>query len=98
MELHIGSQTVAVTVPFNKQNFVRDTETEIDQLYSNLRIKFPKRDERDLLAMIVYQYADYYRELLQIHKKACHVALECEQQISRHEDIAEPEYDTAISR
>ncbi len=77
MEIHIGSQNVKLTVPFLKQDFVRDTESEIGKLLSSLRQKFPRKDERELLAMIVYQYASYYRDLLSRHEEALRLAEEC---------------------
>lgn len=85
MEINIGGQNVRLTVPFLKQDFVRDTETEIGKLFSSLRKKFPRKDERELLAMIIYQYASYYRELLFRHEEALRLAKDCEERLGRIE-------------
>lgn len=81
MEINIGGQIVKLTVPFLKQDFVRDTESEIGALFSSLRKKFPRKDERELLAMIIYQYASYYRELTSRHEEALRLASDCEKAI-----------------
>ncbi len=85
MEINIGGQNVKLTVPFLKQEFVRDTESEIGSLFSSLRKKFPRKDERELLAMIIYQYASYYRELLGRHEEAMRLARDCEERLDRIE-------------
>ena len=85
MEIKIGDQNVKLTVPFLKQDFVRDTEDEIGKLYSALRKKFPRKDEDELLAMIIYQYASYYRELLSKHEEALKLARDCESRLDEIE-------------
>ncbi|MDE7413050.1 MAG: cell division protein ZapA [Muribaculaceae bacterium] len=81
MEIKIAEQTVKLSIPFLKQDFVRDTENEIKSLFLSLRRKFPRKDESELLAMIIYQYASYYRELLLRHEEAKNLAMEIENTI-----------------
>ena len=78
MEINIGGQVVKLTVPFSEQDFVRDVEQEIDRLYHSWRKNFPRKDERELLAMIVYRYASYYRQLTLRHEEALRLANDCE--------------------
>lgn len=85
MEINIGAQNVKLTVPFDRQLWVRDTEKEIDGLYSSLRKRFPRKDERELLAMIVYQYASFYRDLLAEHEEALNRAKELNDLLDRIE-------------
>lgn len=84
MDINIGGQKVKLTVPFRKQNFVRDVETEVGHLFDAWRIQFPRKDERELLAMIIYQYASFYKELTLRHEEALRLAEDCEKRL---EDI-----------
>jgi len=77
MEINIGGQVVKLSVPFSKQDFVRDVEDEIGKLFQSWRKNFPRKDERELLAMIIYQYASYYRELTSRHEEAMNLTQQC---------------------
>lgn len=81
MEINIGGQSVKLTVPFSGQDFVRDVEKEVDHLYQSWRKNFPRKDERELLAMIIYRYASYYRQLTSRHEEALRLASDCESAI-----------------
>ncbi len=52
-----------LTVPFNRQDNVRECEKALNALFSEWRHKFPRKSSSELLAMIAYQYASYYMEL-----------------------------------
>ena len=58
-------------------------EKEIQELYSIWRERFPRKSDHELLAMIAYQYASYYRDLLKIHKQAVAMADECNSEARR---------------
>ncbi|MDE5870146.1 MAG: cell division protein ZapA, partial [Muribaculaceae bacterium] len=81
MEINIGGQIVNLTVPFQRQDFVRDTEREIDIIFSDLRRRFPRKDERALLAMVIYQYASNYFDLRSKYERALSLASDCERKI-----------------
>lgn len=78
MKINIGGQTVWLTVPFGKQNMVRDVEAEIGRLYASWRKIFPTKDNHELLAMIAYQYASHYKELSLKYEDAMRLARDCE--------------------
>ena len=63
MYLNIGEQRIALTVPFDRQDFVRDVESDVDGLYRKWRLAFPAKSDREILAMVAYQYAKFYAEL-----------------------------------
>ncbi len=63
IEIIIAGEPIKLTVPFSRQDNVRSCEREINSLYSEWRSLFPKKTPTELLAMIAYQYASYYREL-----------------------------------
>ena len=52
-----------LSVPYPDQDSVRDTEKAINDLYSDWRVKFPRKNPQELLAMIAYQYASFYYAL-----------------------------------
>lgn len=64
MEINIAGERIFLTVPFSRQDAVRDTEKSIRNLYSAWRRDFPQKTDKELLAMMAYQYASYYEQLL----------------------------------
>lgn len=77
MEINIGGSPIKVSVPFNKQEQTRHVEEELNSLLESWKRSFPKRSERELLAMMLYQYASYYRELTDKYREAAAKADEC---------------------
>ena len=70
MEINIAGEPMLLTVPFRRQSAVRDIEEQTNMLYRNWRARFPKKTDKELLAMMVYQYASFYDELLEKHRQA----------------------------
>lgn len=74
MEINIGGERITLDVPFQKQDLSREVETEINGLFAKWRKSYPKKSDKQLLAMMVYQYASYYKELtlryMEVQKKA----------------------------
>lgn len=70
MEINIAGEHIKLSVPFNRQDLVRDTEKGVAELYDSWRLRFPRKSESELLAMIAYQYASYYYELLSLQQQA----------------------------
>ena len=60
MNLNIGGQRIVQTVPFRNQDFVRDVEKEVDNLYSKWRKEFHSKTDREILAMVAYRVASFY--------------------------------------
>ncbi len=77
MEINIGGEPIKLTVPFQNQELTRSVEDEINKLYATWRRNFPKRSEKGLLAMMVYQYASHYKELSVKYQEAIGKAEEC---------------------
>lgn len=70
MIIHIGGEVLPLTVPFDRQDLVRDTEACVADLYDLWRQRFPKKSDRELLAMVTYQFASYYLELADYTRRA----------------------------
>ena len=77
MEINIGGEPIELTVPFQDQELTRNVEEEINKLFAAWRRSFPKRSEKGLLAMMVYRYASYYKELTIKYQDATRKAEEC---------------------
>lgn len=84
MEIKIGGEPIRLTVPFQNQELTRSVEEEINTLYATWRRSFPKRSDKGLLAMMVYQYASHYKELTVRHQEAFLKAEEC---LGKMEDL-----------
>ncbi len=63
MKLNIAGEQIFLNVPFDQQDAVRRTEKSVDALYNDWKIKFPRKEPKELLAMIAYQYASFYEDL-----------------------------------
>lgn len=77
MYLNIGDQRISLTVPFERQEFVRDVEADVDRLYARWRKAFPAKTDREILAMVAYQYASFYGELKERYEAVALKAEEC---------------------
>lgn len=77
MNLNIGGALLKITVPFSQQDFVRDVEEQVNDLYSRWRHEFRNKTDREILAMITYRFASAYYELAATMKEACEKADEC---------------------
>lgn len=64
MEINIAGERIFITVPFSQQDLVRDTERSVAELYTAWRREFPAKTDKELLAMMAYQYASFYQQLL----------------------------------
>ncbi len=60
MYINIAGERISLNVGFDSQNDVRDAEDSVCKLYNKWKKQFPLRTERELLAMISYQFAYYY--------------------------------------
>ena len=52
-----------LSVPYSHQDETRRTEEEVNMLFDTWRRRFPEKDDRELLAMIAFRYADHYAAL-----------------------------------
>lgn len=77
ININIGDQIIKRKVPFDSQDFARDIEEEINSLYNKLQLKFSNKSSRELMAMIIYQYASNFRILAQRYNEASEVASDC---------------------
>lgn len=77
MEINIGGEKVQLAVPFQKQELTRDVEDEANRLFARWQKAFPDKNSRQLLSMMVYQYAFYYKELTLRYQEAQSIASDC---------------------
>lgn len=82
MILNIGGEHLPLTVDFNRQNAVRDAEKIAADKFREFRLKYSKRSDREILAMVAYQIAYYYQDLFNRHKEATRMAEELDTQLT----------------
>ena len=74
MTINIAGQRIPLTVAFDQQGLVRETERNVGDLYEKWRVKFPRKSMQELLAMIAYQYASFYLSLCRRYDDSAHEA------------------------
>lgn len=52
-----------LSVPYSQQEETRQTEEEVNMLFDTWRSRFPEKNDREILAMIAFRYADHYSAL-----------------------------------
>ncbi len=82
MILNIGGEHLTLTVDFNRQDAVRDAEKIAADKFREFRLQYPKRSDREILAMVAYQIAYYYQDLFNRHKEATRMAEELDTQLT----------------
>lgn len=70
MHINIAGERISLNVGFASQDDVREAEDSVCKLYNKWRKQFPKRDDRELLAMMSYQFAYYYLTLSKRYESA----------------------------
>lgn len=77
MTINIGGEHIGLTVPFTRQEAVREAEKAVAQIYNTWRVKWPSRSDKEVMAMVAYQFASFYIELLERQTKAAEIATLC---------------------
>lgn len=70
MHINIAGERISLNVGFSSQDDVRQAEDSVCKLYNKWRKQFPRRSDRELLAMISYQFAYYYLTLSKRYEQA----------------------------
>lgn len=76
IEISIAGESIYLTVPAGMQRSVRATERSVNSLFNTWRRDFPEKTDKELLAMMAYQYASYYDELRARQEEARRLAEE----------------------
>lgn len=63
MEVDIAGERVKLTVPFSRQDAVRETEFSLKDLARNLRERNPRSSDKQILAKLAYEFARRYNAL-----------------------------------
>jgi len=83
MTINIGGEHLQLSVAFNRQNAVRDAEKAAAELYDTWRSRWPSRSDKEILAMVAYQFASYYQELLGRIETAAMMAADTDARLDR---------------
>lgn len=70
MTLNIAGELFELDVDFNQQLSVREAERDVKQFCDKLKKSWPEKSDRNILAMAAFQFAKWYRQLLEIQQEA----------------------------
>lgn len=77
IDITIGGEKVLLTIPEKRRGAVKDIEAEVTALYNLWKRQFTNKTDRELLAMMAYQYASFYLELREAVHSATLLAEDC---------------------
>ncbi len=81
LSIRIGNETLPLRVNFDRQEFVRDVEDDLNLHYRKWRHDFPNKGEEELLAMLAYHYATLYFDMQSRYQRDLKLADECVRKI-----------------
>lgn len=103
MTINISGESIKLQVEFDDQNSVRDAEREVKEYIDRMRKKWPNNSEKKILAMAAYQYAKWYKKLLNTQQEALDMLAAKKEQLnllvdsgSASNDFAEADFDAVI--
>lgn len=82
MRVNVAGEIISLTVGFDEQDFVRDTESRIAELFDTWQKRFPTKPVKELLAMMTYQYASYYMALSHRHADMLRMLADCDSHLN----------------
>ncbi len=82
MTLIIGGEHIPLTVPFDRQDAMRDAEKAVSQLYDKWRSERLTRSDKEVMAMVAHQFAYLYQGLLAKYEQAIDMAAYCDMRLS----------------
>lgn len=68
LHIKIADEDIVLKVDEDSRPAVRQAENSVTELYNKWKLKFPSRSDKELLAMISYQFAFFYNQLVDRHK------------------------------
>lgn len=83
LKLNIAGESILLSVPYSDQEQTRETEAEINSLFKTWRGRFPEKSDRELLAMIAFQYAVHYAALMRERSQITNLADDAQKTIDR---------------
>lgn len=63
IKINIAGESFILSVPYSGQETARRTESEVNTLFETWRNRFPEKNDRELLAMIAFRFAEHYSAL-----------------------------------
>ena len=73
MTINIVGELIKLNVDFDEQNYVRDAEKAIKIYFDRLRKAWPQNSDKNILAMVAYQFAKSYHQLQKHQEEAIEI-------------------------
>ncbi|MDE7179685.1 MAG: cell division protein ZapA [Muribaculaceae bacterium] len=77
MYLNIADERIVLDVDSAQQDFVREVEKGVNEIFRRFRLRYPSKANKEILAMVAYQYASFYSTLKERYDHAAEDAEEC---------------------
>lgn len=74
MTLNIAGELIQLDVPFDDQYKVREAERDVKLYCDKLKKSWPSVSDKNILAMAAYQFARWYRQLLDVQQEVNDIA------------------------
>lgn len=71
--INIVGELIKLNVDFDEQNSVRDTEKAIKIYADQLRKAWPENSDKSILAMVAYQFAKSYHQIVRQQEAATEI-------------------------
>lgn len=69
LDIVIAGEVLSVSVPEEQRLLIKETELNVQKKFSDLRRNFPRKSEKEIFAMIAFQFAfDFYEQAEQMNK------------------------------
>lgn len=82
LKIHIGPEWLNLTVDFDSQEEVRETESHIAALYDKWHREYPSKTPHELTAMLAYQYASYFLAMRRREAEAIDAARKMDERLA----------------
>ena len=71
--INIVGELIKLNVDFDEQNNIRDAEAAIKVYADKLRKSWPNNSDKNILAMVAFQFVRSYHQLLKIQNNALEI-------------------------
>lgn len=92
MTINIDGELINLDVNFDEQIEVREAEREVKQYIERMRKAWPENSDRKLLAMAAFQFAKWYRQLIEIDELALTLTKESNSRLEKYLKPESPDY------
>ena len=98
MTINIVGELIKLNVDFDEQYSVRDAENAVKIYFDRLKKSWPNNSDKNLLAMVAYQFAKSYHQIIRQQEKAIDLINDINKQIDEIslEEVSGAAHESAV--